>query len=239
MLMSENGLRITEIDNLMPFIGQPWASLWPPEAASIVNQAVATAAAGDFARFHRVLPYCEGEAQMVERDGFASIRCGTSSRVPTRDFPRYFWASGGWCRYQNADGGAECRIGEAEGALEELQSQLSLETAARLVAEDAVRQSQKLEILGQLAAGIAHDFNNVLTAIVGALDLVEARAAADSPLLPPVRMASRVADQATTLVQGSWHSRVRTPTIWWGSICALPFESFTSCCDIRSACGTQ
>jgi two-component system, cell cycle sensor histidine kinase and response regulator CckA len=64
-----------------------------------------------------------------------------------------------------------------------------------------VRQSQKLEILAQLAAGIAHDFNNVLTAIVGALDLVEARAAADSPLLPPVKMASRAADQATTLVQ--------------------------------------
>jgi hypothetical protein len=51
MLMSENGLRITEIDNFMRFIGQPWASLWPPEAASIVNQAVATAAAGDVARF--------------------------------------------------------------------------------------------------------------------------------------------------------------------------------------------
>jgi PAS domain-containing protein len=56
MLMSENGLRITEIDNLMPFIGQPWASLWPPEAASIVNQAVATAAAADIARFTGFCP---------------------------------------------------------------------------------------------------------------------------------------------------------------------------------------
>ena len=60
MLMSENGLRITGIDNLMPFIGQPWASLWPPEAASIVNQAVAMAAAGDIARFTRFCPTAKG-----------------------------------------------------------------------------------------------------------------------------------------------------------------------------------
>jgi hypothetical protein len=40
-----------------PFIGQPWATRWLPEAASIVNQAVATAAAGRRCAVHRVLLY--------------------------------------------------------------------------------------------------------------------------------------------------------------------------------------
>jgi PAS domain S-box-containing protein len=41
----------------------------------------------------------------------------------------------------------------------------------RLHLEQAVRESQKLESVGVLAAGVAHDFNNVLTAIIGNLSL--------------------------------------------------------------------
>jgi signal transduction histidine kinase len=66
---------------------------------------------------------------------------------------------------------------ELRALTETLEQRVEERTTALLSAEEALRQSQKMEAVGQLTGGLAHDFNNILAGIGGSLDLMKTRLA--------------------------------------------------------------
>ena len=84
----------------------------------------------------------------------------------------------------------------------EAEAALARETEERERAEEILRQSQKMEVLGQLTGGIAHDFNNMLAVVTGSLEILQLRLQSDDPnIRDPIRMAMEGADRSAALTQ--------------------------------------
>ncbi|MBI4681772.1 MAG: response regulator, partial [Nitrospirae bacterium] len=67
--------------------------------------------------------------------------------------------------------------------------------------EDQLRQSQKMEAVGQLAGGIAHDFNNILTAVIGYATILKMRMGNDDPLKINLEQILAASEKGANLTQ--------------------------------------
>jgi two-component system cell cycle sensor histidine kinase/response regulator CckA len=76
---------------------------------------------------------------------------------------------------------------------------ISKDVTAQRNLEKQLRDSQKMQAVGQLAGGIAHDFNNILTAIIGYATLLQMKTADDDPSLRFVQQIISSADRAASL----------------------------------------
>lgn len=71
----------------------------------------------------------------------------------------------------------------------------------KIAAEDRIRQSEKMEALGQLTGGIAHDFNNILTVITGTIEILADAVEKEPQLAAITRMIDDAAARGADLTQ--------------------------------------
>ncbi|MBM3929190.1 MAG: PAS domain S-box protein, partial [Sphingomonadales bacterium] len=121
------------------------------------------------------------------------------TRQPTRFQNRIATRDGGWKPIEwtvapEADGLNFVAVGRDLSEAKEREADLQ-------AAQDALRQSQKMEAMGSLTGGVAHDFNNLLTPIIGSLDMLIRKGVGTDRERRLIEGALQSAERAKTLVQ--------------------------------------
>lgn len=95
----------------------------------------------------------------------------------------------------------EQRVAERTRELEQAHAVVLEEVSQREHAEQQLRQSQKMEAIGQLTGGVAHDFNNLLMAVLGNLELLRKHVGDDAKAIRLIDGAQQGAKRGASLTQ--------------------------------------
>ena len=127
-------------------------------------------------------------------------------------------------RLREAGASLESQVAARTAELAEANARLLAEAAERERTEEALRQAQKLEAVGQLTGGVAHDFNNLLTVIKSSTDLLK------RPDLAPERRVRYVTAISDTVDRAA---KLTGQLLAFARRQALKPEVFAACDSVR------
>ena len=143
---------------------------------------------------HRIEDYVHPDDLAKVRESIQRVLSGQSKPTPVEYRCRHL--DGSWRSLQSF--GKEMQSGKAGESIMVVNSRDVTESRAL---EEQLRQSQKMEAIGQLSGGVAHDFNNLLTVIKGHIGLLRAKGQVSPEITGAIQQIDDAANRAANLTR--------------------------------------